>query len=228
MHSRRLDFVDAKGKVQDTLRTALKDITLTLPEEFSEQEDGIKDILRKLAGKLDIKSADERITIRTRDAVLESEGFKELWDRIKHKTTYSVEFDNAKLIEDCARAITDGSSNTKTRAQFRVADILIGKSGVQASETSALGFTSISESDIKLPDLLTDLQDKTQLTRKSLIKILTDSRRRRISRRTRRNSSIWRPRLSTVQSVSLWSMASSTNVSATITITLSKSSSGKS
>jgi type III restriction enzyme len=170
-------FVDAKGKVQDTLRTALKDNTLTLPKDVSEQEDGIKEILRKLAGKLDIKNADERITIRTREAVLESEGFKALWDRIKHKTTYRVEFDNAKLIDDCARAITDGPSITKTRAQFRVADIAIGKSGVQASETSASGFTSITESDIALPDLLTDLQDKTQLTRKSLVKILTDSRR---------------------------------------------------
>lgn len=171
------DFVDAKGKVQDTLRTALKEGTLGLPESFSEQEDGIKEILRKLAGKLDIKNADERITIRTREAVLESEGFKALWDRIKHKTTYRVEFDNIKLIDDCARAITDGPSITKTRAQFRVADIAIGKSGVQASETSASGFTSINESDIELPDLLTDLQDKTQLTRKSLVKILTESRR---------------------------------------------------
>ncbi len=170
-------FVDAKGKVQDTLRTALKENTLTLPETFSEQERGIKDILRKLAGKLDIKNADERITIRTREAILESEGFKALWDRIKHKTTYRVEFDNVKLINDCARAITDGPSITKTRAQFRVADLAIGKSGVQANETSASGFTSINENDIDLPDLLTDLQDKTQLTRKSLVKILTESRR---------------------------------------------------
>ena len=170
-------FVDTRGKVQDTLRTALKDDTLVLPEEFSEQDGGIKEILRKLAGKLEIKNADERITIRTRRAILESEGFKALWDRIKHKTTYRVEFDNAKLVKDCASAITDGPSITKTRAQFRVADIAIGKSGVEASETSSSGFTSINESDIELPDLLTDLQDKTQLTRKSLVSILTDSRR---------------------------------------------------
>lgn len=170
-------FVDTRGKVQDTLRTALKDDTLLLPEEFSEQDGGIKEILRKLAGKLEIKNADERITIRTRQAILESEGFKALWDRIKHKTTYRVEFDNVKLVKDCARAITDGPSITKTRAQFRLADIAIGKSGVEASETSSSGFTSINESDIELPDLLTDLQDKTQLTRKSLVSILTDSRR---------------------------------------------------
>lgn len=170
-------FIDARGNVQDTLRTALKEDTLELPEELSEQEQGIKDILRKLAGKLDIKNADERITIRTREAILESEEFKALWERIKHKTTYRVEFDNKKLIDDCARAITDGPSITKTRAQFRVADIAIGKGGVDATETSTSGFTSISESDIELPDLLTDLQDKTQLTRKSLVRILTESRR---------------------------------------------------
>jgi len=170
-------FVDARGKVQDSLRTALKEDTLELPDDFSEQESGIKDILKKLAGKLDIKNADERITIRTREAILESEEFKALWEHIKHKTTYRVEFDNDKLIVDCARAITDGPSITKTRAQFRVADIAIGKGGVEANETSASGFTSISESDIELPDLLTDLQDKTQLTRKSIVRILTDSRR---------------------------------------------------
>ena len=40
------DFLDNRGKVQDSLRTALKDETLALPEGFTEQEAGIKDILR--------------------------------------------------------------------------------------------------------------------------------------------------------------------------------------
>ena len=91
-------FVDSRGKVQDSLRTALKESTLELPEEFAEQDAGINEILRKLAGKLEIKNADERVTIRAREAVLESARFKALWERIKHKTTYRVEFDNAKLI----------------------------------------------------------------------------------------------------------------------------------
>lgn len=171
------EFVDSRGKVQDSLRTALKENTLELPQEFVEQEAGIKDMLRKLAGKLDIKNADERVIVRTREAVLESDGFKALWDRIKHKTTYRVEFDNTKLIEDCAKAILEGPPITKTRAQFRMADIAIGKGGVEATETTTSGFTSINETDIELPDLLTDLQDKTHLTRRSLAEILIGSRR---------------------------------------------------
>lgn len=171
------DFLDNRGKVQDSLRTALKENTLELPEEFREQDAGVKEILRKLAGKLDIKNADKRVVVRTREAVLDSEGFKALWDRIKHKTTYRVAFDNAKLIKDCSKAILDGPPITKTRARFRKADIAIGKGGVDAKETSASGFTSINETDIELPDLLTDLQDKTHLTRRSLVGILTGSRR---------------------------------------------------
>ena len=109
--------------------------------------------------------------------VLESEEFKALWDRIKHKTTYRVEFDNTKLIEDCGKAILAGPPITKTRAQFRMADIAIGKGGVEAKETATSGFTSINETDIELPDLLTDLQDKTSLKRQSLVEILTGCRR---------------------------------------------------
>lgn len=170
-------YIDTRGKVMDALRVALKDGSISLPEVFSEQENGIKDILRKLAGKLDIKNADERITIRTREVILESEEFKALWERIKHKTTYRVEFDNDKLVADCARAITDGPVITKTRARFRMANIAIGKGGVDAHRKSESSFTSITECNIALPDLLTDLQDKTQLTRKSLVKILIESRR---------------------------------------------------
>ena len=171
------DYIDSKGKVLDSLRTALKDDTTILSEEFSEQEEGVKEILRKLTGKLDIKNADERLVIGTRKAVLESEEFRALWNRIKHKTTYRVEFDNTKLINECIDAISKGPGITKTRAQFRVADIAIGKSGVKARETSASGFISIRENDIELPDILTDLEEKTKLTRKSLVKILIGCRR---------------------------------------------------
>ena len=87
-------LVDAQGKVQDALRKALKDGTLTLPEPFAAQLPQMQEILRKLAGRLEIKNADERKQVKTRQAVLHSAEFKALWDRIKHKTTYRVQFDN--------------------------------------------------------------------------------------------------------------------------------------
>ncbi len=170
-------FVDAKGKVQDTLRQALKDGTLQLPEPFRAQLPQVTEVLRKLAGKLDIKNADERRTIPTRRAILQGEEFRALWDRIKHKTTYRVQFDNERLLTECTDALRNAPPVTKTRVQIRKADLAIGRGGVLTEETTVAAPITIEETDIDLPDVLTDLQDKTQLTRRSLARILTGSRR---------------------------------------------------
>jgi type III restriction enzyme len=59
----------------------------------------------------------------------------------------------------------------------RKADLAIGKGGVLATETSVSAPVTIEEGDIALPDVLTDLQDRTQLTRKSIVSILIGSGR---------------------------------------------------
>ena len=171
------DFIDAKGKVQDKLRSAIKDNSLALPEAYAAHLAQVREILRKVAGKLDIKNADERRPVAVRKEILHSAEFQELWSRIKHKTTYRVHFDNDKLIKDCVKAIADGPSIAKARVTIRKADIAIGQGGVLATETSTSGPVAIEEGDIVLPDVLTDLQDRTQLTRRSLVTILTDSGR---------------------------------------------------
>ena len=176
-HLKGAGLIDARGKVQDTLKKALKDRTLALPAKFAAQRDQIVDILRKLAGRLEIKNADERRQVRTRQAVLLSDEFKALWERIKHKTTYRVQFDNEKLVENCIRAINDGPLIAKTRLQWRKADIAIGKGGVEATELEGAPPVVLDETDVELPDLLTDLQDKTQLTRRTIYRVLVGSER---------------------------------------------------
>lgn len=170
-------YIDAKGKVQDVLKLALKNGTLVVPAEFEAQRNQITEVLRKLSGKLEIKNADDRKSICTRQAVLHSPEFKALWDRIKHQTTYRVQFDNEKLIENCVNSLRDAPPIAKTRLQWRKAGISIGKGGVDTKEKSGADTVMLNEGDIELPDLLTDLQDRTQLMRKTITRILTESGR---------------------------------------------------
>lgn len=174
-HLKAQGYIDAKGKVQDSLKVALKNGTLVIPAEFEAQRAQIAEMLRKLSGKLEVKNADERKQIRTRQAVLNSPEFKALWDRIKHKTTYRVQFDNEKLIQNCVDVLrSDQFQIAKTRLQWRKADISIGKGGIDAKEKKGADTVTLNEGDIELPDLLTDLQDRTQLTRKTITRILTE------------------------------------------------------
>ena len=176
-HLKEEGHIDVRGRIQETLRKALRDDSLDLPERFAAQRAAIVSILRKLAGRLDIKDADERKPVRPRQAVLDSAEFKALWDRIKHKTTYRVAFDNEKLLDECTATLRKEPAIPKTRLQWRKADIAIGQAGVKAMETVGAATVVLDEADIDLPDLLTELQDRTQLTRRSIYRILTGSRR---------------------------------------------------
>lgn len=175
-HLKTHEFVDARGWVKDALRTALKDGTFSLPKALEEHLAAVRDVLKKVAGKLDIKNADDRVVVKTRQAILEGAEFKALWDRIKHKTTYRVHFDNEKLIIDCSKAIANGPPVSKPRVRIRKADLSIGQGGVVAKEhnKNSGAIVTIDEGDIASPDVLTDLQDRTQLTRKSLVRILIE------------------------------------------------------
>ncbi len=178
-HLRAAGHIDAKGKVQDTLKLALKDGTLALPVEFEPYRGQVTELLRKVTGRVEVKNRDERETVPLRKgldgkAVTLSEDFKALWDRIKHKTTYRVQFDNDKLIRDCTEALRRDLSIARARLQWRKAEIGIGKAGVEATEVQGAATVVLDEADVELPDLLTDLQDRTQLTRRTLVKILTE------------------------------------------------------
>ncbi len=176
-HLKAKGYIDNRGKVQDSLKKVLKDGNFTVPEPFTPSLKQITEILHKLSGRLEIKNADERKQVHVRKEVLLSSEFKALWDRIKHKTTYRVQFDNEKLIESCIRALKDAPPISKTRLQWRKADIAIGKAGVEAMEREGAATVVLDETDIELPDLLTDLQDRTQLTRRTIRRILVESGR---------------------------------------------------
>ena len=170
-------YIDTQGRIQDSLRKALKDETFSVPCDFTNQQVAITELLRKLAGRLEIRNADERRRVRPRQAILQSAEFKALWDRIKHKTTYRVTFDNKELLARCARELQNAPLIPKTRLQWRKAGLAIGQSGVKAVESSGAALVALDEKDIVLPDVLTELQDRTQLTRRSIQRILCESGR---------------------------------------------------
>lgn len=56
-HLKSAGYIDASGKVQEPLKTALKDGTLTLPEPFVAQLDQVMEVLKKITVGLAIASA---------------------------------------------------------------------------------------------------------------------------------------------------------------------------
>ncbi|MDY0208048.1 MAG: restriction endonuclease subunit R, partial [Pseudomonas sp.] len=175
-HMQASGYIDAKGKVQDSLKTALKDGNLDLPQEFKEHASQIAAVLEKVSGNLNIKNNADKKKVSLNKAVFLSSEFKELWDRIKYRTTFRVDFDVDALTAKCAEEIKNNLQVGKARFIYRKAITEIDRGGVHTEHVQETA--NIYESRaFELPDLITYLQNETNLTRRTLVKIINDSGR---------------------------------------------------
>jgi len=106
--------------------------------------------------------------------------FQELWGRINHKAVYQVEFDSAELVANCIKVL-DKSLNV-TVMQYLVesgkqvvgleVEQLEAGTGFKVSETK-LEHSAVSAGSTVKYDLLGEIAEKTQLTRRTCAAILT-------------------------------------------------------
>lgn len=170
-------YIDNNGRVTEKLKTAIQENSFSISENHREYETEIISIINKFIKKIEIKNADERIQLKLKKEVLENEDFNELWNRIKQKTTYRVNFDNNKLMNDCIKAVINLPRTTPPRLTWRKGNIKIGESGIEYEDIETSGTIIMEQHISDYPDILTSLQNTTQLTRKSISKILLESNR---------------------------------------------------
>jgi len=170
------NYIDSRGKIQDLLRTDLKNNEVDLPEEVKECVPKVTAILRKLAGNLNIKNADDRKRVKLSKAVYLSDAFKQLWERIKHRTTFRVDFDSEKLIKKCVSEIKNRLIIGKARFIYTKVTTSISHIGIETKEIKK-GTYIYDAKNYQLPDIITYLQNETNLTRRTLVKIIKDSKR---------------------------------------------------
>jgi len=176
-HLKTKEYIDDRGKIQDSLRIDIKDDTVDLPEAFTEDVHIFKQILSNLkdaAGKLEIKDSNKKKTVRVNRQVLDSPEFKELWERVKFKTSFSVDYDSDKLINECINAIDDRLRVSRGKMYYTKAMVSMTIGGLEAEE-SLTQVSNLEQTSEPLPDIVGYLQNETQLTRKSIVKILTGS-----------------------------------------------------
>jgi type III restriction enzyme len=102
--------------------------------------------------------------------------FKALWERIKHKTRYGVEYKSAILIEKAAGRLAVMDRIQPAKITVQKGDLRINERGLSAVPLASRA-TPTEYRPWKIPDLLGYLQGKTELTRATLAKILIRSGR---------------------------------------------------
>ncbi|WP_186668808.1 DEAD/DEAH box helicase family protein [Sporosarcina sp. BP05] len=174
------EYLDKKNKGTENLARALKDRTLEVPEEIAaisktmvEQITSIilEEFDRK---KIDIKDRAKRVEIKVQKEAL-AEPFIALWDRIKYQTTYSLEFDTEQFIDQAAEMLAEELEVRIEKLEYVKANLESKASGIEAVNERFAAF-GVSESQyVEAPDILSFLQNETNLTRTTLIETLKKS-----------------------------------------------------
>ncbi|MEG1086878.1 MAG: type III restriction endonuclease subunit R, partial [Cetobacterium sp.] len=171
------DYIDeVTGKATDKLKKDILDNRVEIPEEYHDLKNEIIGRLKTTAGKLIIKNADMKVPVKIRKGVYLSPEFRELWDRVKYKTTYSVDFDEDKLIEKCREELKDYIYIPEPRVIYSKERLEINSGGIKTSEATVQEEYVAYDQGYALPDILTYLQNETNLTRDAIVKILTGSK----------------------------------------------------
>ena len=169
-------YINQHGKVTDKLKQALKEGNVIIPKQFEAQREAIIAMLKKVASGLNIKNNNDKRKVCLNKAVFDSSEFKELWDRIKHKTIYNVNFDSDKLIEECAESIKTNLIISKTKFHYTRDKTEMTRGGINSKDRRKS--TDLYDvRDYQLPDILGYLQDETNLKRQSILDILKNSGR---------------------------------------------------
>lgn len=171
-------MIDPNGKVNDVLRKALADGTVPMPDGLPAAAAAkVRQTLTRLARKLTLRDANATGKIELNSDVLGSSDFEELWRKISAKTTYRLKFDDDTLINNAAERLKGMPAPGIARVIFERADVIVERAGVTAELQSTSVPRKLETERLAVPDLLGELQNRTDLPRKVLAQILIQSGR---------------------------------------------------
>ncbi|MCL5105080.1 MAG: DEAD/DEAH box helicase family protein [Armatimonadetes bacterium] len=123
-----------------------------------------------------IKNKRHREKVRLKKQRLLDPCFVELWDRIKHKTRYTVNFATPALIADAAKLLKEQPPIEKPSFSIQIAEARITREGVGTTLVS-VDEQQMKDYTVSIPDMLSYLQRETELTRSTIAEILIRSGR---------------------------------------------------
>jgi type III restriction enzyme len=165
-------YLDGKGDITAKFKPDDLHFKLAVPPAYQPLENEIIDKLRSFMFDGRVKEARERKPVVYDKRVELNPDFKALWEKISQKTRYAIAFDTQELIDLASHKLqtmpkVQPVSLTVDHTQARLTD-----AGFGADRQIQTPKSRYVTSHTYLPDLLSALQEKTELTRTTLLEII--------------------------------------------------------
>lgn len=168
-------FITEEGKIQPKFDPKAPGFDLGLAPEHADLRANIIEVLQSYQLERHIKKDEEGQRLRFKKEVTLDPEFQELWNRIKARTTYSVEYQTDTLVANAVKAIKAMEKIKPVRIQVSEAELDVEKAGITTTVFRQTGETVTFRGAV--PDVIAYLQAETELTRSTIVRILRESKR---------------------------------------------------
>jgi type III restriction enzyme len=169
-------MLDPEGRIGSAFDPKKPEFALALPAGFDDLKAAVIDVLSSHQIERHIRRDKDERKNNLRKEIFASPEFEALWNKIKPKTTYRVEFATDDLVTRAVAAIKNMSKIEAPKISVIAGKLNVVKGGVD-SQLIGAGTETISLAARSLPDVLAYLQNETELTRSTLVRILRESGR---------------------------------------------------
>ncbi|MDD6133670.1 MAG: DEAD/DEAH box helicase family protein [Selenomonadaceae bacterium] len=168
-------YVDDDGNIQESLKADIQQNKFVVAEELAPYKAQIQEICMQACRTVPIHKKRERREAVLNKEVFLSPEFKELWDSIKWKTTYRVDFSTEELLRRCRKQMALEMKIPSPKIIQTKADVTIGTGGVETKVVADRAVSTYGSGNF-LPDIVAYLQNETNLTRRTIVELLTGTR----------------------------------------------------
>jgi type III restriction enzyme len=166
-------LLDSEGRVTSNYRPEIIGFNLGPTPDFFWPEGEILRVLGNSKVERFIKQQRKRASRTLNKELYANPEFEEFWRTISQRTTYRVALDRDAVINSAVSEIKSQQPIQPLRVQITKAGLRLVRGGTKTSETASraadLGGTYL------LPDIISELQEATSLTRKTLVDVLVQS-----------------------------------------------------
>jgi len=169
-------YLDSDGVVQPKFAPTTAGFSLAVPEEMEPIRAEITDAISRFVFANRIVDARKRHPVRFRKQVMLGSDFKALWDRISKRTKYRISLSTDELVGVAAGAIAKAEPIEPPKVRVQVVELEHSIAGI-AADKHVDQHAYDTAAPLFLPDILADLQNETDLTRATLVRIIRESKR---------------------------------------------------
>lgn len=168
-------LIDKDGVVQPKFQPNRVDFSLNLPIDLHWAEPFVIELVDRANISKYVKPRSKRHSRKLNKELFANPEFEKFWETISRRTTYRVEVERDRIIENSVKAIKAAPDIDPLRIEVTRAGVKVLRGGAKGQELGSR--QQELQGNYDLPDIIGELQEATSLTRKTIVDILVGSGR---------------------------------------------------